>query len=275
MASSLPTFAPGSVWLVGAGPGDPGLLTVLAVQALGEADIVLYDSLVNTNVLAFMGPHGRASSVGRRKGKATMTEAQTIALMVRHASAGRRVVRLKGGDPFMFGRGGEEVAALARAGIPFRIVPGVTAGLGGLAYAGIVATRRGVNNSITFLTGHDESGRLPDGLDWPGLARDDQTLVIYMGLTVLDKIVGALLAHGRDNRTPVAIVSGATTARQQVLVTTLGESVLGARRERIAAPALIVIGRAADPANIFPWFDPATAEIPFEQAARSIDAAGG
>jgi uroporphyrin-III C-methyltransferase len=274
MAGSVPEFVPGSVWLVGAGPGDPGLLTVLAMQALSAADVVLYDSLVNTDVLAFMGPHGRACSVGRRKGKVTLTEAQTIALMIRHATAGRRVVRLKGGDPFIFGRGGEEAEALAKAGIPFRIVPGVTAGIGGLAYAGIVATRRGINNSVVFLTGHDEAGRLPEGLDWPGLAREDQTLVVYMGLTVLDEIASALLAHGRDHRTPLAIVSAATTAAQQTLVTTLGESVLAVRRARIPSPALIVVGRAADPANIFAWFDPATAAISVEDAARAIDAAG-
>lgn len=275
MPASLPNLAPGTVWLIGAGPGDPGLLTLLAVRALGQADIVLHDALVNTDILALAGPHGRAISVGRRKGNVTATEAQTIALMIRYATAGLRVVRLKGGDPFVFGRGGEEAGALAKAGIPFRVVPGVTAGIGGLAYAGIVATRRGVNSAITFLTGHDETGSLPQELDWAGLARPDQALVVYMGLSRLDEIAKALLAHGRHHSTPVAIVSAATTERQQTLLTTLGESVLAARRARIQAPALIVIGRPADPANIFSWFDPASAGLPVDAVARAIDAAGG
>ena len=272
---TFPAFAPGSVWLVGAGPGDPGLLTLLAAHALAEADIVLYDALVNTDVLSAMGPQGRAIAVGRRKGNILATVAQTVDLMVRHASAGRRVVRLKGGDPMMFGRGGEEIAALAAAAVPFRVVPGVTAGIGGLAYAGIAATRRGVNESVTFLTGHDETGNLPGGIDWNVLARADQSLVVYMGVTVLDRIAGELLGHGRDHHTPVALVSDASTAAQRTLLTTLGEVVLAARRARIAPPAIIVIGAAADPANIFEWFDNASAAAStLEPAVPEIVAEG-
>jgi uroporphyrin-III C-methyltransferase len=275
MSVPLPTFTPGSVWLVGAGPGDPGLLTLLAAHALAEADIVLYDALVNTDALALMGPHGRAFSVGRRKGRVTATVAQTIELMLRHAAAGRRVVRLKGGDPFIFGRGGEEVAALAKAGIPFRIVPGITAGIGGLAYAGIVATRRGVNEAITFLTGHGAEGGIPQEVDWARLARGSESLVVYMGLSLLDEVAGTLLAHGRDHLTPVAIVSSASTGAQETLLTTLGESVLAARRARLAAPALVVIGAIADPKNIFQWFDPASAGAPTGSDAAALDAARG
>jgi uroporphyrin-III C-methyltransferase len=274
MSFPSPVFEPGSVWLVGAGPGDPGLLTLLAARALETADIVLHDSLINLDILSLMGTHGRAVSAGRRKGNVTLTEGQTIALMVRLARAGHRVLRLKGGDPFVFGRGGEEAAALAAAGIPFRIVPGVTAGIGGLAYAGIVATRRGVNQAVTFLTGHDVDSRLPPELDWSRLARNDQTLVVYMGLSVLGEIASALLAHGRDHKTPVAIVSSATTAQQQTLRTTLGESVLAVRRARVSAPAIIVIGAAADPANIFPWFDPAKAEPCADAVTRALDGSG-
>jgi len=270
----LPHFAPGSVWLVGAGPGDPGLLTLLAAHALSHADIVLYDALVNTDVLAILGPRARAISVGRRKGGIILSMAQTIELMVHHAQAGRRVVRLKGGDPFIFGRGAEEAEALAAANIPFRIVPGITAGVGGIAYAGISATRRGLNSAVTLVTGHDEGGGLPEGIDWAALSRDDQTLVVYMGLTMLDKIAQTLLARGRDHLTPVAIVANATTAQQQTLLTTLGESVLAARRVRIAAPAIVVIGKAADPANIFTWFDPSDSASP-DAVAVAIDAAGG
>jgi len=247
-------------------------LTLLAAHALAEADIVLYDALVNTDVLALMGQHGRAVSVGRRKGRVTATVSQTIGLMLRYAAAGLRVVRLKGGDPFIFGRGGEEVSALAEAGVPFRIVPGITAGIGGLAYAGIVATRRGVNEAITFLTGHGAAGGVPKDVDWARLARGTESLVIYMGLGLLDEIAGTLLAHGRDHRTPVAIVSSASTAAQETLLTTLGESVLASRRAKLSAPALVVIGGIADPANIFQWFDPASAGM---SDASVADAARG
>ena len=275
MSFALPNLAPGTVWLVGAGPGDPGLLTLLAAHALGQADVVLYDALVNTDVLAAMGPHGRAIFVGRRKGRISATVAQTVGLMLKHAAAGRRVVRLKGGDPFVFGRGGEEVAALVEAGVPFRIVPGITAGIGGLAYAGIVATRRGVNEAITFVTGHGAHGDLPGAVDWAALARDDQAIVIYMGLGMLDRIAGTLLAHGRDHRTPVAIVSAASTAAQETLFTTLGESVLAARRNRLSAPAVVAVGRIADPANIHQWFDPAEAATPRVAPDSAIDRARG
>jgi uroporphyrin-III C-methyltransferase len=275
MSLQHPEFMPGSVWLVGAGPGDPGLLTLLAAHALAEADIVLYDSLVNLDVLSLMGPHGRALSAGRRKGNVTMTVAQTVELMVHHAAAGRRVVRLKGGDPFIFGRGGEEIEALTSAGVPFRIVPGITAGIGGLAYAGIVATRRGVNAAVTFVTGHGEAGELPENVNWMGLSRDDQTLVVYMGLTKLDEIARTLLAHGRDHRTPVAIISRASTSGQQTLLTTLGESVLASRRAQIAAPALIVIGQPAAEANIHAWFDPAEITRSGDPDMAAADAARG
>lgn len=274
MSFNLPSIAPGSVWLVGAGPGDPGLLTLLAARALSEADIVLYDALVNTDVLAAMGLHGRAIFVGRRKGRVTATVDQTVVLMLRHARAGSRVVRLKGGDPFIFGRGGEEVAALVEAGIPFRVVPGITAGIGGLAYAGIVPTRRGINEAVTFATGHGADGGLPGDVDWARLAGEDEALVIYMGLGMLDEIAGTLLAHGRDHRTHVAIVSNASTPAQKTLLTSLGECVLAARRERVEAPALVAIGRLADPANIHQWFDPASLSGP---AGTTLieEAAGG
>jgi uroporphyrin-III C-methyltransferase len=272
MSVILPDFAPGSVWLVGAGPGDPGLLTLLGAHAVRTADIVLYDALLNTDILALMGPHGRAISVGRRKGAVTATVAQTIDLMLRHAAAGRRVVRLKGGDPFVFGRGGEEAEALAGAGVAFRIVPGITAGIGGLAYAGVAVTKRRVNAAVTLLTGHDENGRLPESVDWASAARDDQILVVYMGLTALDDIAQILLAHGRDHRTPVAVVSNASTPQQRVFLTTLGECVLAVRRARMPSPAILVIGEAAAPDAIFPWYDPAetqsTAEPLAADAAR-------
>jgi uroporphyrin-III C-methyltransferase len=265
--TAAPELLPGAVWLVGAGPGDPGLLTLHAVRAIRAADVVLYDALINTEILAEARPDARLVCVGRRKGNAPTAQDEIVRLMIEHARQGARVVRLKGGDPCMFGRGGEEAAALRDAHIPFRIVPGVTAGIGGLAYAGIAATHRDANAAVTFLTGHQTGGALPGDLDWDALARNDNALVVYMGVSALDRIVPELLAHGRDASTPVAIVAQATTPSQRVVTTTLGEAIFAARRAKIGTPALIVIGRIADPALATPWFEPQQDE----RAARITD----
>ncbi|GIL39746.1 uroporphyrinogen-III C-methyltransferase [Roseiterribacter gracilis] len=272
-STTLPQLEAGSVWLVGAGPGDPGLLTLHAVGAIRAADLVLYDALINTEILSEARRNARLVCVGRRKGNAPTTQDEIARLMIEGARDGLRVVRLKGGDPCMFGRGGEEAAALRDAGIPFRIVPGVTAGIGGLAYAGIAATHRDANAAVTFLTGHQTGGALPGDLDWDALARSDNALVVYMGVSALDRVVPALLSHGRDAATPVAIVAHATTPSQRVLNTTLGEAVLAARRAKIDAPALIVIGRIADPALATPWFEPQQDEHAARITDRSLLAA--
>src|SRR5215203_742099 len=168
----------GRVSLVGAGPGDPELLTLKAVARLAEADLVLYDALLDMETLKF-ATHARRFFVGKRAGLAAIRQDAINRLMVREARRGQRIVRLKGGDPFVFGRGGEEALALAAAGIPYRIVPGVTAGIGGLAYAGIPATHRGLNSAVTLVTGHGAGGDLPEDLDWAALARGGQVLVFY------------------------------------------------------------------------------------------------
>src|SRR5438309_6376948 len=193
----LPDFAPGSVWLVGAGPGDPGLLSALALHALDHADIVVYDALVDPRILALARPGAALDYAGKRGGRPSPSQPDISARLIQLARAGNRVLRLKGGDPCVFGRGGEEALALADAGIPFRIVPGITAGIGGPAYAGIPVTHRDTNSAVTFLTGHDSDGGVPGGLDWDAIARGAPVIVIYMGLRHLDAIAARLIAAGR------------------------------------------------------------------------------
>ena len=238
----LPPVEEGWVWLVGAGPGDPGLLTVLALAALQQADVVVYDALVDESILKLARPGATIEYAGKRGGKPSPRQRDISLRLIELARAGKRVVRLKGGDPFMFGRGGEEALALVEARIPFRVVPGVTSGTGGLAYAGIPATHRDVNHAVTFVTGHNSGGDLPDDLDWEALARGSPVLVIYMGLKHLPRIRSAVLAAGRRADEPVALVSHATTERQRVLETTLGAVVEDATAHAVEAPALIVIG---------------------------------
>lgn len=236
----LPDFAPGWVWLVGAGPGDPALLTLAGLHALRAADVVVYDALVDERVLTFARPEATLLYAGKRGGKPSPKQPDISARLVTLAREGKRVLRLKGGDPFLFGRGGEEALALVAAGIPFRIVPGVTAAIGGLAYAGIPATHRALATAVTFVTGHNLSGNVPDDLDWPALANGAPVIVFYMALRNIDGIVARLLDAGRDPATPAAIVASATTERQRVVETTLAEAPQAA--EGISPPALFVVG---------------------------------
>jgi uroporphyrin-III C-methyltransferase len=236
----LPEFDAGSVWLVGAGPGDPGLLSVLALHALAHADLVVYDALVDPRILRLARPGAVLEDAGKRGGRPSPSQPDISARIIRLARAGNRVLRLKGGDPCVFGRGGEEALALAAAGVPFRIVPGITAGIGGLAYAGIPVTHRETNSAVTFLTGHDSDGEVPGALDWDAIARGAPVLVLYMASRNLPNIVTRLLAGGRRPGEPVAIVGKATTPAQSVLVSTLGE--ISAAASGIQTPSIIVVG---------------------------------
>src|SRR5215472_9273092 len=236
----LPEFDPGSVWLVGASPGDPGLLSVLALHALTGADFVVYDALVDPRILRLARPDARLEYAGKRGGRPSPSQPDISAQLIRLAKADHRVLRLKGGDPCVFGRGGEEALALAAAGIPFRIVPGITAGIGGLAYAGIPVTHRETNSAVTFLTGHDSNANLPGGLDWEAIARGAPVLVLYMASRQLPNIAERLLAAGRRAGESVAIISKATTADQSVLVSTLGD--IARSPPRAQTPAIVVIG---------------------------------
>lgn len=230
--------ASGSVSLVGAGPGDPGLITVAGRERLRRADVVVYDRLAHPALLAEAPAAAERIYVGKTPSEHAVAQEEIGRLLVDRARAGQRVVRLKGGDPFVFGRGGEEALALAAAGVPFRIVPGVTAGIGGLAYAGIPATHRDANSAVTFVSGH--AAPEESGLDWEALARGAPALVFYMALRRIGAIAGRLMAHGRPPDEPAVIVSHAATPRQHVIETTLAG--LGDAAQQAEPPAVIALG---------------------------------
>jgi uroporphyrin-III C-methyltransferase len=236
----VPDFAPGSVWLVGAGPGDPGLLSLYALHALNTADVVLHDALVPPDILA-LAATPRLHSVGKRAGGTRTHQLRINEKLIALARQGQRVVRLKGGDPLIFGRGGEEALALAAADVPFRIVPGISAGVGGTASAGVPLTHRTLARSVVFATGHDAQGALPDDLDFAALARID-VVVIYMALRQADAIAGRLIAAGRARDEAIAFVSDATTPRQQVTLATLATAGAASARLNQHVPTLIVVG---------------------------------
>lgn len=238
----LPVFAPGSVWLVGSGPGEAGLLTLLAHHALGQADAVVYDALVSPDVLKLARPGAALEYAGKRGGKPSPRQPDISLKLIKLAREGLRVLRLKGGDPFVFGRGGEEALALVEAGVPFRIVPGITAGIGGLAYAGIPVTHRDTNSAVTFVTGHNADGEVPDGLDWSAIARGAPVLVFYMAIKHLAVIRQRLIAGGRDPAEPAAIVASAATSAQRVVETTLDACVDDLARSKLEPPAIFVVG---------------------------------
>jgi len=240
----LPPFEPGWVWLAGAGPGDPGLLTLLALHGLRQADVVVYDALVDSGILDLARPGATREFAGKRGGKPSAKQPDISRRLVQLAREGRRVLRLKGGDPFVFGRGGEEALALVAARVPFRIVPGISAGIGGLAYAGIPITHRDVNSAVTFVTGHDASGVVPDAVDWTALAKGSPVIVAYMALKHIAVIADRLLAAGRRPDEPVAVVSRATTPQQRVLETTLARCAADAETSGIEPPSIVAFGRA-------------------------------
>jgi uroporphyrin-III C-methyltransferase len=238
-ALRLPVFEKGWVWLAGAGPGDPGLITALALHAIEHADVILYDALVNPALLKLARARAELVFAGKRAGVKSCKQSDISRTLVALAKKGKRVLRLKGGDPFVFGRGGEEALALTRGGVPFRIVPGVTAGIGGLAYAGIPVTHRDTNSAVTFITGHGADGKLPK-LDWAGIAKGSPTLVLFMARKHAREIATKLMAAGRAANEPAAIVSDATFDKQHVIISTL--ATLGEAAAASTAPAIIVIG---------------------------------
>ncbi len=253
-AADFPAFEPGHVWLVGAGPGAPGLITLLGYYALGQADVIVYDALVAQGLLDMANPQAERIYAGKRGGKPSPKQADISLHLIDLAKAGKRVLRLKGGDPFMFGRGGEEAATLARAGIPFRVVPGVTSGIGGLAYAGIPVTHRDTNHAVIFLTGHDDTGDVPQGVDWPAIANAAPVIVMYMAVKHLGSIAAKLLAAGRDAADRLAIVARAAGPEQTVIETTLGEAGTLAGREDLPTPAIIVLGPVSRYREQLDWY---------------------
>ena len=244
--------AKGHVTLVGAGPGDPGLLTLNALRALQEADVILHDRLVSAEVLGLARRDATKIEVGKRARGESVSQARIHELMLEHARAGRRVVRLKGGDPFVFGRGGEELECLSAAGIPYEVVPGITAALACGAYAGIPLTHRDHAQSLRFVTAHDHDSW--DHREWSAAAAGRQTLCLYMGVTGLGALAAGLLAHGRGGATPVAVIENGTRADQRVTLARLDELADLAARGGLASPALVVVGEVAALASELHWF---------------------
>jgi uroporphyrin-III C-methyltransferase len=241
----------GRVYLVGAGPGDPGLLTLRAAELIAAADFIAVDALVSDEIVQLIPPDAEVVYVGKRSGNHALPQGEINALLIAQAEKKKHVVRLKGGDPFVFGRGGEEAQDLIAAGIPVEIVPGITSAIAGPAYAGIPVTHRDYSTSVTLVTGH-ESGD-STGVNWPALAQLDGTIVFMMGLANLGAIVEKLVAHGMPSDRSVAVISNATRRDQRTVVATL-ETVEDAVREaNIAAPALIVVGEVTRLHQVLKW----------------------
>lgn len=244
-----------NVFLVGAGPGDPGLIAVRAVECLKRAHVVIYDYLADPQLLAYVPRGVEMIYVGKKAGRHTLRQEGINSLLVEKGASGRIVVRLKGGDPFVFGRGGEEGKALHRAGIPFEVVPGITAGISVPCYAGIPVTHRGVSSSMAFITGHEDSAKAESSIHWEHLAQAVDTLIFYMGVGNLPSIVERLIRNGRDPQTPVAVIRWGTKPRQQTVTGTLRTIADVVKREGIGPPAITVVGEVVGLREGLRWFE--------------------
>jgi uroporphyrinogen III methyltransferase / synthase len=244
-----------TVYLVGAGPGDPGLLTARALELIASADVIVYDRLIPDSALDGARDDALLLYAGKEGGGPSMSQEQIDAMLVEHGGAGKSVVRLKGGDPFVFGRGGEEAEALRAAGIPFEVVPGVTAGVAASAYAGIPVTHRDAASAVAFVTGHEDPSKPESALDWPALAAFPGTLVVYMGVRRLAAIAEHLIAAGRDAETPAAVIERGTLSGQRVVTATLGTIAASAAEQGIRAPAIAVVGEVAALRERLRWFE--------------------
>lgn len=240
----FPEFAAGEVWLAGAGPGDPGLLTLHALHALRIADDIVYDALVGPAILELAGNQAELIFAGKRGGRPSAQQTDINELLIERAKMGRRVLRLKGGDPFVFGRGGEEALALTRAGLRFRIIPGITSGLAAAALAGIPATMRQTNHAVILVAG----SRAADGssaAEWEKLARTGQPIIVYMPMANLPEITSAFQRGGMAPDTPAVIISSSTTAEERIIETSLGMAAADAATQGVSAPAIVIVGAIA------------------------------
>jgi uroporphyrin-III C-methyltransferase/precorrin-2 dehydrogenase/sirohydrochlorin ferrochelatase len=258
MLESEDNILRGEVYLVGAGPGDPDLLTFRALRLMQKADVVVYDNLVSKPIVDMTRRDAERIYVGKKRNDHTLRQEEINELLVKLAKQGQRVLRLKGGDPFIFGRGGEEIETLAAQGIPFQVVPGITAASGVSAYAGIPLTHRDHAQSCIFVTGHLKDGSM--NLDWEALARPKQTIVVYMGLHGLATVCAELVAHGLPGDTPIAIVQQGTTKNQRVVTGTLATLPGKAEVEELHAPTLIIVGGVVTLRRKLAWFNPENPE---------------
>ncbi|MGC6484264.1 MAG: uroporphyrinogen-III C-methyltransferase [Candidatus Puniceispirillales bacterium] len=268
-ASSWPVLEPGWCWLAGAGPGDPGLVTLHTLNGLRQADIVVYDALIDPAILEWARPDAELEYAGKRGGKPSPLQRDITLRLIELTSQNKRVLRLKGGDPFVFGRGGEEAQTLVQAGVPLRILPGVSAGIGGLAYAGIPVTHRDVNQAVTFLTGHDRTGLAPTAVNWQGIADGSQVIVMYMAIKHLPEITANLIKAGRSVHEPVAVVSNATMPTMAVLETTLGKAADDVAAHSIEPPAIICVGDVVLMRQCLDWLNQSAGQPP-----RDLDPLG-
>ena len=264
-----PRLQKGWVWLCGAGPGDPGLLTLHALNGLIQADVIVYDALVQSAILDWANPKAKLIFAGKRGGKPSPKQRDISFQLIELARNGNKVLRLKGGDPFVFGRGGEEAQTLIQNEIPIRIIPGISAGIGGLAYAGIPVTHRDINQSVTFVTGHDQNGETPQTLNWSAISKGSQVLVIYMGMKHAKKIASELIKAGRSPQEPVAVVTNATTMTQNVLETTLLNLNDDIVSSKVKPPAIICVGKAVLMRQVLNWQDMLNGGLP-----KNIDPLG-
>lgn len=236
----------GKVYLVGAGPGDPGLMTLKGKSLLEHADVVVYDALVSPPILAMISDRAERIHAGKRRGRHSKLQAETTQLLVEKAQTHAVVVRLKGGDPFVFGRGGEEMQDLIAAGVRVEVVPGITAGIAASAYAGIPVTHRGYSSSVTFVTGHEAVGKYRPQVNWPAIAQGSETIVIYMGIHNLPQIVAQVQAGGLGVDTPIALVRWGTRPEQTELIGTLGTIIEQIQETQFEAPAIAIIGKTVN-----------------------------
>ncbi|RAK19177.1 uroporphyrin-III C-methyltransferase [Anoxybacillus vitaminiphilus] len=256
----------GKVYLVGAGPGDPELITMKGLRCIQEADVILYDRLINEQLLSYAKPEADLIYCGKLPNYHTMKQETINSFLIKLAKKGKTVVRLKGGDPFVFGRGGEEAEALAKHNIEFEIVPGITSGIAAAAYAGIPVTHRDFSSSVAFITGHKQKGSNED-IKWENLAKGIDTLAIYMGISNLPYIREQLLKHGKSPHTPVAIVQWGTLLEQKTVTATLGTILEAVKQHRIENPSMIIIGEVVTLRDKINWFERAMLQQPLVNEA--------